>query len=150
MRQAQRRPGNRSGLMTGTRQGGQAGAGARLDGPQKSATRPNEPGGPGADHHWLAGAIELSRRCPLSPSAFSVGAILVAADGSVIATGFSRERDPHDHAEEAALAKAAHAGPGRSSLGPQPGGSSAFPGAGSQPADTDPRLADATLYSPLA
>ena len=70
--------------MTGTRQGGQAGAGARPDGPRKSATRQNEPGGPGADHQWLAEAIELSRRCPPSASAFSVGAILVAADGAVL------------------------------------------------------------------
>ena len=110
--------------MTGTRQGGQAGAGARPDGPRKSATRQNEPGGPGADHQWLAEAIELSRRCPPSASAFSVGAILVAADGAVIATGFSRERDPHDHAEEVALARAASAGAAR-------------------------RLAGATLYSSL-
>lgn len=122
-------------------------AGTGQSGPAVSGRGPAA--GAGADHWWLGEAIELSRRCPPSPSAFSVGAILVAADGSVIATGFSRERDPHDHAEEAALAKAAHAGPGRSSLGPQPGGSSAFPGAGSQPADTDPRLADATVYSSL-
>jgi diaminohydroxyphosphoribosylaminopyrimidine deaminase/5-amino-6-(5-phosphoribosylamino)uracil reductase len=65
------------------------------------------PGTADADSRWLAEAIELSRRCPPSATAFSVGAILVAADGGVIATGFSRERDPHDHAEEIALAKAA-------------------------------------------
>src|ERR1022692_3681744 len=113
MRQAQRRPGNRSGLMTGTRQGGQAGAGTRPAGPRKSATRQNEPGRPAADHQWLAAAIELSRRCPPSESAFSGGAILVGADGAAISTGFSRERDPHDHAEEVALAKAASAGAAR-------------------------------------
>jgi diaminohydroxyphosphoribosylaminopyrimidine deaminase/5-amino-6-(5-phosphoribosylamino)uracil reductase len=58
-----------------------------------------------ADHRFLREAIELSRRCPPSDSAFSVGAVLVGADGAVLATGYSRESDPHDHAEEAALAK---------------------------------------------
>jgi diaminohydroxyphosphoribosylaminopyrimidine deaminase/5-amino-6-(5-phosphoribosylamino)uracil reductase len=62
-----------------------------------------------ADRGWLSAAVELSRRCPPSESAFSVGAILVSPAGDVIATGFSRERDPHDHAEEVALAKAAEA-----------------------------------------
>ena len=76
----------------------------------------------GADAHWLGEAIELSRRCRPSPSAFCVGAVLVSADGIVMARGFSRERDPHDHAEEAALA----------SVDPR-----------------DPRLASATLYSSL-
>jgi pyrimidine deaminase RibD-like protein len=62
------------------------------------------------DRHWLAEAIRLSRLCPPSASAFSVGAILVAADGSVLGHGFSRERDPADHAEEVALARAVSAG----------------------------------------
>jgi diaminohydroxyphosphoribosylaminopyrimidine deaminase / 5-amino-6-(5-phosphoribosylamino)uracil reductase len=59
----------------------------------------------GTDWHWLARAIELSRRCPPSRTAFAVGAVIVAGDGSVLATGYSREGSPHDHAEEAALAK---------------------------------------------
>jgi diaminohydroxyphosphoribosylaminopyrimidine deaminase / 5-amino-6-(5-phosphoribosylamino)uracil reductase len=75
-----------------------------------------------ADRHWLHEAIELSRRCPPSASAYCVGAVLVSSDGAVLATGFSRERDPHDHAEETALALV-------------------------DPAD--PRLASATLYSSL-
>jgi diaminohydroxyphosphoribosylaminopyrimidine deaminase/5-amino-6-(5-phosphoribosylamino)uracil reductase len=75
-----------------------------------------------ADRQWLRQAIALSRCCPPSPSAFSVGAVIVAADGTTMATGFSRQRDPHDHAEEGALAALA-------------------PG--------DPRLAGATLYSSL-
>ena len=79
------------------------------------------PGEPQADLYWLREAIELSRRCPPSSTAFSVGAILVAGDGQVIATGHSRERDPKDHAEEVALDRAAG----------------------------DPRLAGATLYSSL-
>jgi len=74
-----------------------------------------------ADLRWLREAIELSRRCPPSASAFSVGAILVGADGGVLATGYSRERDPKDHAEEVALVGAAG----------------------------DPLLAEATLYSSL-
>jgi pyrimidine deaminase RibD-like protein len=58
-----------------------------------------------ADRHWLRAAIALSRLCPPSRTAFSVGAVLVGADGRVLATGYSREGGPHDHAEEAALAK---------------------------------------------
>ena len=79
-------------------------------------------GATGADRAWLARAIDLSRRCPPSASAFAVGAVVVAADGIVLATGYSRETGPRDHAEEAALAKV------------DPG---------------DPRLAGATLYSSL-
>jgi diaminohydroxyphosphoribosylaminopyrimidine deaminase / 5-amino-6-(5-phosphoribosylamino)uracil reductase len=85
------------------------------------APGPARPGEPQADLHWLREAIALSRRCPPSSSAFSVGAILVAGDGQVVATGYSRERDPKDHAEEVALDRAAG----------------------------DPRLAGATLYSSL-
>jgi pyrimidine deaminase RibD-like protein len=65
------------------------------------------PGHPAADRHWLAVAIDLSRRCPPSRTAFSVGAILVGAAGKVIATGYSREFNPADHAEEVALRRAA-------------------------------------------
>jgi len=66
-----------------------------------------------ADHRLLREAIELSRRCPPSDSAFSVGAVLVGADGAVLSTGYSRESDRRDHAEEAALAKVAgQPGPG--------------------------------------
>jgi 5-amino-6-(5-phosphoribosylamino)uracil reductase len=61
------------------------------------------PGGP--DHRFLRWAVELSRLCPPSPSAFSVGAVIVAEDGQVLATGFSREQEEHDHAEEVALRK---------------------------------------------
>ena len=64
-----------------------------------------------ADEHWLRQAIGLSRQCPPSPSAYCVGAVLVGSDGSVLATGFSRERDPRDHAEEAALATVHPANP---------------------------------------
>lgn len=75
-----------------------------------------------ADERWLREAIALSRLCPPSETAFSVGAVVVGADGTELARGYSRETDPHDHAEEAALAK----------LAPD-----------------DPRLRTATLYSTL-
>ncbi|MEU6182028.1 dihydrofolate reductase family protein [Streptomyces coeruleorubidus] len=76
-----------------------------------------------ADHHWLALACELAAQCPQSDTAFSVGAVVVAADGTELARGHSREGgDPVVHAEEAALAKA-------------------------DPAD--PRLSGATIYSSL-
>jgi riboflavin-specific deaminase-like protein len=77
------------------------------------------PGGP--DHRFLRWAVELSRLSPPSASAFSVGAVIVGEDGEVLATGFSREQEDHDHAEEVALRK----------LGP------------------DPRLRHATIYSSL-
>ncbi|MFJ9657831.1 dihydrofolate reductase family protein [Streptomyces griseoflavus] len=76
-----------------------------------------------ADHHWLALACALAAECPPSGTAFSVGAVVVAADGTELARGHSREGgDPVVHAEEAALAR-------------------------TDPAD--PRLAGATVYSSL-
>jgi 5-amino-6-(5-phosphoribosylamino)uracil reductase len=96
---------------------------------------PGEEGGPGsmvalryllgpggADTRFLRAAIELSRQCPPSDTAFAVGAIVVSAAGDIMATGFSREQEPQDHAEEVALRK----------LDP-----------------ADPRLATATIYSSL-
>ena len=83
------------------------------------------PGGP--DHRFLRWAVELSRLCPPSDSAFSVGAVIVGEDGEVLATGFSREQEDHDHAEEVALRKLALGKLGSS----------------------DPRLRHATLYSSL-
>lgn len=73
------------------------------------------------DFGWLSLAIDLSKQCPPSDTAFSVGCIVVAEDGSEISRGFSRER-PHFHAEQAALRKVDL---------------------------NDPRLAAATLYSSL-
>jgi len=74
--------------------------------PGDDAAQGLRPGEPGADRHWLAAAIDWSRRCPPSESAFSVGAVLVGASGEVIATGYSRESDRGDHAEEVALRRA--------------------------------------------
>jgi diaminohydroxyphosphoribosylaminopyrimidine deaminase/5-amino-6-(5-phosphoribosylamino)uracil reductase len=73
------------------------------------------------DAGWLGKAIDLAHRCPPAGEAFCVGAVIVATDGTVLATGFSRESDSVVHAEEAALAKL----------------------------DGDARLATATLYSSL-
>ena len=56
------------------------------------------------DRALLARAVELAGRCPPSETAFSVGALVVDATGEVLAEGWSRRRDPHDHAEESALA----------------------------------------------
>ncbi|MFI9026922.1 deaminase [Streptomyces sp. NPDC053560] len=75
-----------------------------------------------ADLAWMEKAIELSRLCPPSEGAYSVGAVIIDGDGNEISNGYSRETDPHDHAEEAALAKLA---------------------------EDDPRLSGATLYSTL-
>jgi diaminohydroxyphosphoribosylaminopyrimidine deaminase / 5-amino-6-(5-phosphoribosylamino)uracil reductase len=109
------------------------------------------PGAAGADRHWLRQAIELSKRCPPSDSAFSVGAVLVSGTGAVIATGFSRECDPADHAEEVALARAAEAAADRPGGVVRPGGV-ARPGdvvrPGGDPSTGGP-LAGATIYSSL-
>lgn len=74
------------------------------------------------DLERLRSAIALSRRCPPSAEAFSVGCLIVAASGETLAEGHSRRADPREHAEEAAL----------SSLDPR-----------------HPGLAGATLYSSL-
>jgi pyrimidine deaminase RibD-like protein len=77
----------------------------------------------GDDLRWMELAIELAWLAPQSSEAYSVGAVIVGADGAELSRGFSREGgDPHVHAEEAALGKLA-------------------PG--------DPRLAGATIYSTL-
>lgn len=74
------------------------------------------------DRGWLQRAIDLARRCPPSSTAFSVGAVIVDAAGRELAWGYSREQDPHVHAEESALSKLAK---------------------------DDPRLSTATIYSSL-
>jgi pyrimidine deaminase RibD-like protein len=68
-------------------------------------------------------AVSLAGQCPPSETAFSVGAVIVDAEGRELSRGFSREGgDPVAHAEEAALGKLS-------------------PG--------DPRLPGATIYSTL-
>ena len=69
-----------------------------------TAELPADLSGALADRGHLAAAVELSRRSPVSWTAFSVGALVVGPDGDVLAEGWTGERDPRDHAEEAALA----------------------------------------------
>ena len=65
-----------------------------------------------ADPHarWLLKAIELSQECPPSEGAFSVGCVILDARGDVVATGYSREVDDREHAEEFALRRAEELG----------------------------------------
>lgn len=76
----------------------------------------------GRDLHWMRRAIDLAALCPPSTSAYSVGSVIVDADDTELAHGYSRETDAHVHAEESALGKL------------PPG---------------DPRLRTATIYSTL-
>ncbi|MFI6428410.1 deaminase [Promicromonospora sp. NPDC050880] len=55
------------------------------------------------DRRHLEGAIALASNCTPKPTSFCVGATIVDADGVVLATGYSGQNDPHEHAEEAAL-----------------------------------------------
>lgn len=57
------------------------------------------------DVRWMRRAIALSELCPPATGAYSVGAVIVGADGTELSSGYSRETDAHVHAEEAALAK---------------------------------------------
>lgn len=61
------------------------------------------------DRTLLKRAIALADRCPYSPTAFAVGALIVASDGTTLGEGWSRKSDPHEHAEEAALAAVSEA-----------------------------------------
>lgn len=56
------------------------------------------------DRRWMAFAVELSRKCPRTDRAFSVGCVIV--NGGVVATGYSREEAENEHAEELALRRA--------------------------------------------
>ncbi|MGH3614874.1 MAG: deaminase [Pseudonocardia sp.] len=57
------------------------------------------------DDRWMTLALQLSRMCPRSETAYSVGAVVVGSDGEEISRGFSRETDDKVHAEESALLK---------------------------------------------
>lgn len=56
-----------------------------------------------ADDRWLRRAVDLAWECPPSTTAFSVGCVIVSGSGLILAEGYSRQGDPHDHAEEVAL-----------------------------------------------
>ncbi|MET9323131.1 hypothetical protein ABZX75_23465 [Streptomyces sp. NPDC003038] len=60
-----------------------------------------------ADETWMRRAIGVSRLCPVSEGAYSVGAVIVDRAGTELAYGYSRETDATVHAEESALAKLA-------------------------------------------
>jgi pyrimidine deaminase RibD-like protein len=62
------------------------------------------------DRDWLFAAIDLSRRCPPSTTAYSVGAVVVNGHGQELARGYSRDSGPHIHAEQSALGKLAGSG----------------------------------------
>jgi diaminohydroxyphosphoribosylaminopyrimidine deaminase/5-amino-6-(5-phosphoribosylamino)uracil reductase len=62
------------------------------------------------DRDWLLAAIDLSRQCPPTTTAYSVGAIVVNAHGQELARGYSRDTGPHIHAEESALGKLTSSG----------------------------------------
>ncbi|CAJ63855.1 MULTISPECIES: dCMP deaminase [Frankia] len=104
------------------------------------------PPGPDRDRYWLARAVELGRRCPPSSTAYSVGALIVAADGTPLAEGYSRAEEPHDHAEEVALRRLA-ARLDASAAGGDPGGGVDSGGGGDPGVGVDP--AGATVYSSL-
>ncbi|WP_404825724.1 deaminase [Plantactinospora soyae] len=57
------------------------------------------------DRRWLQAAIDMSRLCPATVTAYAVGAIVVDRDGTELARGYSRETGPFLHAEQQALAK---------------------------------------------
>ncbi len=61
------------------------------------------------DYNMLEKAVELSKKCPKSNSAYSVGAVIVTNKGEIF-EGYSRETEPHNHAEEEAILKAEKAG----------------------------------------
>ena len=79
------------------------------------------------DAYRLRLAVELSRSCPPVSGAYSVGAIVTDAQGTVISTGYSRELlrglgDPDkNHAEEVALAKLGFHDPRLKTSSPRPG-----------------------------
>lgn len=65
-----------------------------------------------ARHHaWMARALEVARQAPAGPGAdVPVGAVVVGADGSELATGRNQRElagDPTAHAEVVALRRAA-------------------------------------------
>ncbi len=61
------------------------------------------------DKDYLRLAIDVSRHCPVSSSAYAVGAVLTSLDGEILTTGYSRETGDKEHAEEVAIAKAVNA-----------------------------------------
>jgi tRNA(Arg) A34 adenosine deaminase TadA len=64
------------------------------------------------DRHWMRHALELARKAEREDDEVPVGAVLVAADGTLLAEGGNRnisEHDPTAHAEIVAMRKAGQA-----------------------------------------
>jgi pyrimidine deaminase RibD-like protein len=57
------------------------------------------------DIKMMKEAFELSKKCPPTKKAYSVGAIIVDSDNTIISTGYSRETADNVHAEEVAINK---------------------------------------------
>lgn len=65
-----------------------------------------------ADAAWMRHALELADRAQREDDEIPVGAVLVGADGALLAEGWNRnisERDPSAHAEIVAMRKAGQA-----------------------------------------
>jgi len=65
-----------------------------------------------ADHAWMQQALALADRAQHEDDEIPVGALLVGADGELLAEGWNRnisERDPSAHAEIVAMRKAGQA-----------------------------------------
>jgi tRNA(Arg) A34 adenosine deaminase TadA len=65
-----------------------------------------------ADVHWMRQALALADRAQHEDDEIPVGALLVGADGQLLAEGWNRnisERDPSAHAEIVAMRKAGQA-----------------------------------------
>lgn len=61
------------------------------------------------DMELLQRAIDISRLCTPTATAYCVGCVIVAADGQIF-EGYTHESGPHNHAEEEAILKALAAG----------------------------------------
>lgn len=64
------------------------------------------------DHHWMQHALELARKAEREDDEVPVGAVLVGAEGTLLAEGWNRnitEHDPTAHAEIVAMRKAGQA-----------------------------------------
>ena len=67
---------------------------------------------PTIDLHWMHHALSLARRAEREDDEVPIGAVLVGADGTLLAEGWNRnisEHDPTAHAEIVAMRKAGQA-----------------------------------------
>ncbi|MCZ8062857.1 tRNA adenosine(34) deaminase TadA [Silanimonas sp.] len=73
---------------------------------------PADPAQSAVDLGWMAQALRLAERARVEDDEVPVGAVLVAADGTLLAEGWNRnitEHDPSAHAEIVAMRKAGQA-----------------------------------------